>query len=111
MCILAGVQPTLSSAITLLPFACWLTAGSCRPALQLLQAVIGNLHGQNKRWLTFCLLLQADSSVFMVVWAILFSEGGVMSTIPVDRPTISTSSYSKKTIEASSDWSMQFGFI
>ena len=50
--------------------------------------------GERGPLLTFCLLLQADKSVFMVAWAALFSEGGVISTMPVERPTISTSSCS-----------------
>ena len=32
----------------------------------------------------------------MVVWAALFSEGGAISTMPVERPTISTSSCSQR---------------
>ena len=52
------------------------------------------MFGERAPALTFCLLLQADRSVFMVVWAVLFSEGGAISTMPVERPTISTSSCS-----------------
>lgn len=53
-------------------------------------------HSCQARWegvqATFCFLFTADSRVSRVFWAVSLSVGGAIRAMPVDRPTISTSS-------------------
>ncbi len=44
------------------------------------------------RQCTFCFLLTEDIRVLRVFWAVSLSVGGAIKAMPVDRPTISTSS-------------------